>query len=40
MIYKNTLIFKKSVRSNSKQKFDYKKTLVEVLFFVNFEFFS
>ena len=39
MIYKNRVIFKKLVRSDSKEKFYYKKTLLKVLFVVGFKFF-
>ena len=34
MIHKNQIIFKKLVRSDSDEKFHYKKTLLKVLLFV------
>ena len=37
MIYENPINFKKLVRSDSKGKFYYKKTLLKVLFFESFK---
>ena len=40
MIYENLIILKKSLESDSKEKFYYKKILLIVLFVVKLTFFS